>query len=220
MNLKNIALLCAAVVVLSAAACNKNPQSGGQAAAPEAAPAAPAPAPEVYKVKFDTTKGDVVIEVRRSWAPHGADRFYELVKSGYFTDVAFFRAISGFMVQFGIHGDPAMNAKWHNANIPDDPAAGQSNHRGYVTFATAGPNTRTTQIFINYGGNERLDGMGFTPFGQVVDGMAVVDSFYQGYGEGAPMGGGPDQGRIQNEGNAYLKASFPKLDYIKSAKVE
>jgi peptidyl-prolyl cis-trans isomerase A (cyclophilin A) len=123
------------------------------------------------------------------------------------------------MVQFGIHGSPQVSAKWRDANIPDDPAAGQSNKRGAITFATAGPNTRTTQLFINYADNASLDGMGFTPFGQVVDGMSVVDSLYKGYGEGAPQGRGPDQGRIQSEGNAYLKQDFPQLDYIKAARL-
>ncbi|HZS39847.1 MAG TPA: peptidylprolyl isomerase [Polyangia bacterium] len=180
---------------------------------------AKATAPAVYKVKLATTKGDVVIEVHRDWAPVGADRFYNLVKLGYFNDVAFFRVIKGFMVQFGIHGDPAVNRAWHNANIQDDPSGKQSNTRGMVTFATAGPNTRTTQLFINYGDNARLDSMGFAPIGKVVSGMDVVDKLEGVYGEGAPMGAGPAQGKLQNEGNAYLKAQFPKLDYLKSATV-
>jgi peptidyl-prolyl cis-trans isomerase A (cyclophilin A) len=174
----------------------------------------------VFKAKFATTKGDFVIEVHRDWAPNGADRFYELVKSGFFQDIAFFRAIEGFMVQFGIHGDPAVSAKWRNANIPDDRPSGHSNSRGALTFATAGPGTRTTQLFINFGDNgASLDGQGFTPIGQVVEGMSVVDSVYKGYGEGAPSGMGPDQGRVQAEGSAYLKRDFPKLDYIKSAQL-
>ena len=176
-------------------------------------------APAVFKAAFKTTKGDFTVEVRRDWAPNGADRFYNLVKAGYFTDIAFFRAIEGFMVQFGIHGDPAVSAKWRRANIQDDPASGQSNQKGFLTFAMAGPNTRTTQLFINYGDNGRLDSMGFPPIGRVVEGMGVVDGLYKGYGEGAPQGMGPEQGRIQMEGNAYLKADFPKLDYIKSAKI-
>jgi peptidyl-prolyl cis-trans isomerase A (cyclophilin A) len=176
--------------------------------------------PAVFKAKFSTTKGDFTVEVHRDWAPHGADRFYNLVKIGFFDGAAFFRAIDGFMVQFGIHGSPAVSAKWRDANIPDDPAAGQSNKRGAVTFATAGPNTRTTQLFINYGDNgASLDGQGFTPFGQVTDGMNVVDSLYKGYGEGAPQGRGPDQGRVQAEGDTYLKAEFPQLDYIKTARL-
>jgi peptidyl-prolyl cis-trans isomerase A (cyclophilin A) len=175
-------------------------------------------APEQFKAQFDTTKGKFTVEVTRSLAPNGADRFYNLVKSGYFTDIAFFRVISGFMVQFGIHGDPAVAAKWRAANIPDDPVKG-SNTRGAITFATAGPNTRTTQLFISFGDNSPLDRQGFSPFGKVTEGMDVVDRIYSGYGEGAPSGRGPDQGLTQMQGNAYLKKEFPNLDYIKSATI-
>jgi len=181
--------------------------------------AATATAPPVFKVKFATTKGDFTVEVHRDWAPNGADRFYNLVKMGFFTDVIFFRVVKGFMVQFGIHGDPDVSKLWHDANIPDDPSGKASNTKGMVTFATAGPNTRTTQIFINYADNSRLDSMGFPPFAKVIDGLKVVDALEGMYGEGAPQGRGPEQGRVQNEGNTYLKSSFPKLDYIKSATV-
>ena len=177
-----------------------------------------AQAPETFEAQFDTTKGKFTVEVTRSLAPNGADRFYNLVKSGYFTDIAFFRVIPGFMCQFGIHGDPAVSAKWRDANIPDDPVKG-SNTRGTITFATAGPNTRTTQLFINFADNTGLDGQGFAPFGKVTAGMDVVDKINSEYGEGAPNGNGPDQGRIQGEGNAYLKKDFPDLDYIKSATI-
>jgi peptidyl-prolyl cis-trans isomerase A (cyclophilin A) len=173
-------------------------------------------APDRFRVRFETTKGPFVIEVRRAWAPEGADRFYNLVRLGYYDDVTFFRVIDGFMVQFGIHGDPEVGSVWRNAQIPDDPVK-QSNTRGMVTFATAGPGTRTTQIFINYKDNSRLDGQGFAPFARVVEGMSVVDRLYSGYGEGAPQGAGPRQGRAQSEGNAYLRSEFPKLDHIKSA---
>jgi len=176
-------------------------------------------APDVYKAKFTTTKGDFVIEVTRAWAPQGADRFYNLVKTGYFDETRFFRTVDGFMVQFGIHGDPAVNTKWRNARIPDD-AVKQSNKKGYVTFATSGPDSRTTQVFINFvDRNTFLDGMGFAPFGKVIQGMEIVDSLYKGYGEGAPQGKGPDQGRIQSEGNAYLVKDFPKLDGVKTATI-
>ncbi|HSY19852.1 MAG TPA: peptidylprolyl isomerase, partial [Candidatus Acidoferrales bacterium] len=177
-----------------------------------------AQAPETFKAQFDTTKGQFTIEVTRSLSPNGADRFYNLVRSGFFTDIAFFRVIPGFMCQFGIHGDPAVSAKWREANIGDDPVKG-SNVRGAITFATAGPGTRTTQLFINFGDNVNLDGQGFSPFGKVTEGMDVVDKINSEYGEGAPGGRGPDQGRIQGEGNAYLKKDFPNLDYIKSATV-
>ena len=176
-------------------------------------------APATYKAKFETSKGAFVVEVTRAWAPTGADRFYNLVKNGYFDDVRFFRAIAGFMVQFGVNGDPALNAKWRVARIPDDRVT-QSNKRGMITFATSGPNARTTQVFINFRDNGRLDDMGFAPFGRVVSGMDVVDKLYSGYGEGAPNGAGPDQNRIQFEGNAYLSKSFPKLDYVKKATIE
>jgi peptidyl-prolyl cis-trans isomerase A (cyclophilin A) len=173
-------------------------------------------APATYKVKFETTKGDVVILVHRDWAPKGADRFYNLVKIGYFKDIAAFRVINNFMAQFGIHGNPKVASAWKNAKIQDDEVK-ESNTRGRITFATAGPNTRTTQLFINYKDNSNLDGMGFAPFGEVVEGMEIVDSWYKGYGEGAPRGKGPMQGRVQAQGNQYLKTDFPELDYIKSA---
>jgi peptidyl-prolyl cis-trans isomerase A (cyclophilin A) len=176
---------------------------------------ASAKAPDVFKAKFTTTKGDFVVEVHRAWAPNGADRFYNLVKSGFYDDLRFFRAVDGFMVQFGISGDPAVNAKWQPAKIPDDPVK-ESNKRGYVTFATSGPNSRTTQIFINYNdSNARLDGMGFAPFGQVTQGMDVVDQLYKGYGEAASGA----QPTIQSQGNAFLDSRFPKLDTLKHAEI-
>ncbi len=176
-------------------------------------------APPMYKVDFDTSKGPFVIEVHREWAPNGADRFYNLVKNGFYNDARFFRVVEGFMVQFGINGDPRLSAVWREARIKDDPVR-ISNKRTFVTFATAGPNTRTTQVFISYGDNSNLDGQGFAPFGQVVSGMKVVDSLYSGYGEGAPQGLGPEQGKLQTEGNAYLARGFGKLDYIKKATIQ
>jgi peptidyl-prolyl cis-trans isomerase A (cyclophilin A) len=176
-------------------------------------------APPVYKAKFDTSKGTFEIEVHRDWAPNGADRFYNLVKSGFFDDTRFFRVVRGFMVQFGINGDPKVATAWQDANIKDDPVK-QINQRGFVTFATAGPNTRTTQVFINFDDNNSLDDQGFAPFGKVVSGMNVVDQLYSGYGDGAPRGLGPDQGRVKNEGNAYLTKDFPKLDFIRKATIE
>jgi peptidyl-prolyl cis-trans isomerase A (cyclophilin A) len=176
-------------------------------------------APPVYKARFDTSKGTFVIEVHRDWAPNGADRFYNLVKNGFYDDTRFFRVVSGFMVQFGINGDPKIAAPWREATIQDDPVK-QSNKRGYITFATAGPNSRTSQVFINFVDNSSLDRQGFSPFGQITSGISVVDALFSDYGEGAPSGRGPDQGRIQREGNAYLKKDFAKLDYIKKATVE
>jgi peptidyl-prolyl cis-trans isomerase A (cyclophilin A) len=202
------ALLFAAVNVHTASAANL----GNPASLNEKAPA-------TYKAKFDTTKGTFVIEVHRDWSPNGADRFYNLVKNGFYNDARFFRVIEGFMVQFGISGNPDLSEVWREARIPDDPVK-QSNTRGMVSFATAGPGTRTTQVFINFGDNAGLDGQGFSPFGQVVSGMDVVDSFFNGYGEGAPRGRGPDQARVQKQGNAYLITDFPKLDYVKKATIE
>jgi peptidyl-prolyl cis-trans isomerase A (cyclophilin A) len=176
-------------------------------------------APPVYKAKFDTTKGVFVIEVHRDWAPNGADRFYNLVKNGFYDNVRFFRVISGFMVQFGIHGDPTISAPWREAQLKDDPVK-QSNKRGYITYAMAGPNTRTSQVFINFGDNASLDSQGFSPFGRVVTGMEVVDKLNPEYGEGAPRGRGPDQSRMQMEGNAYLTKDFGRLDYVKKATIE
>lgn len=174
-------------------------------------------APEHYTVRLTTTKGDIDIDVTRAWAPHGADRFYTLVREGYFTDVAFFRVIEGFMAQTGLHGDPAVNTRWRSRRIPDDPVV-QHNTRGFVSYAMAGPGTRTTQFFINLVDNTNLDAMGFAPFGQVRD-MTTVTRIHSGYGEGAPRGRGPAQARIQTEGNAYLRAEFPNLDYIRSARI-
>jgi len=176
-------------------------------------------APDSFKAKLNTTKGAITIEVTRAWSPNGADRFYNLVKAGYFTDIAFFRAISGFMCQFGIHGDPAVSAAWRDAKIPDDKVGAASNTEGMLTFAMAGPNTRTTQLFINLTDNARLDSMGFPPFGKIVEGMDVVKKLNTEYGEGAPQGRGPNQGKVQMMGNSYLKKEFPNLDYIKSAEL-
>ncbi|MBN1336155.1 MAG: peptidylprolyl isomerase [Deltaproteobacteria bacterium] len=176
-------------------------------------------APDSYKVQFETSKGAFVVQVHRDWAPRGADRFYNLVKIGFFDDIRFFRAIKGFMVQFGIHGSPQVNAKWREARIKDDPVK-QSNTRGRLTFATSGTDSRTTQVFINFSdSNARLDASGFSPIGEVVSGMEVVDALYTGYGEGAPGGAGPAQGRIQREGNAYLDKDFPKLDRVTKATI-
>jgi peptidyl-prolyl cis-trans isomerase A (cyclophilin A) len=177
-----------------------------------------AQAPATFAAKFTTTKGDFTVQVTRAWAPRGADRFYNLVRSGFFTDCAFFRVLTGFMAQFGISPNPAIARVWETAKIPDDRVI-ESNKRGRITFATAGPNTRTTQLFINFGNNASLDGQGFAPFGEVIDGMDVVDKLYAEYGEGAPGGRGPDQGKIQAEGKAYLDRNFPKLDRILSAKL-
>ena len=181
-------------------------------------PTAPAASPEQYEVMVSTTKGDFLLEVTRSWSPNGADRFYQLVSAGYYTDIAFFRAIDNFMVQFGMHGTPALTQKWQKATIEDDPSAGKSNTTGMVTFAKTGaPNSRSTQLFISDKNNSFLDRMGFTPIGKIVEGkgggMDVVNALHTGYGET------PSQGRIVAQGNTYLRLNFPKLDYIIFARV-
>jgi peptidyl-prolyl cis-trans isomerase A (cyclophilin A) len=170
-------------------------------------------APATYNARFDTSAGAFVVQVHRDWAPKGADRFYNLVKNGYFDDTRFFRVLPNFMVQFGINGDPSVQSAWRDANIADDPVT-QSNKRGYITFATAGPGSRTTQVFINFKDNSRLDADGFAPFGQVVSGMEFVDKINAEYKEQ------PDQGRIQMQGNGYLTRAFPRLDYIRKATIE
>jgi peptidyl-prolyl cis-trans isomerase A (cyclophilin A) len=173
-------------------------------------------APETFKGRFDTSKGAFVISVHRAWAPIGADRFYNLVKNGYYDDCRFFRALDGFMVQFGVNGDPAISAAWTGARIPKDPVK-QSNKKGFVSFAQASdPNTRTTQIFINTVDNSRLDASNFSPFGEVTSGMDVVEKLYTGYKTGPQDA----VGRIFAEGNAFLTKEFPKLDYVKKATIE
>jgi len=164
-----------------------------------------------YTVKFETTAGDFVVLVHRDWAPRGAGRFYELVKSGFYDDCRFFRVVSGFMVQFGINGSPSTQQGWERS-LKDDPAK-ESNRRGYMTFATSGRDSRTTQLFINFVDNSFLDSQGFSPFGEVIEGMDNVDKINAEYGEG------PDQGQINSSGNTYLNAQFPKLDYIKKATI-
>ena len=175
-----------------------------------------AKAPERFKARFETTKGTFVIEVHREWSPNGADRFYNLVKNGYYDGVKFFRVVPGFVVQWGIHGDPSIATKWLKATIPDDPVK-ESNKRGFVTFAMSGsPNSRSVQLFINLVDNGRLDAMGFAPFGEVSDGMDVVDKLYGGYAEGLTK----LQGRIAAEGNAFLEKNYSDLDAIKKASIE
>ena len=236
---------CFALVValgLSAAGCSKKQEEPAQPPAaatpvpppqPSKAEPAPAPAPTPsaapvdpallkpeaaklvapakFKVKFTTTKGDFVVEVTRAWAPIGADRFYNLAKLGFFSDIGFFRVVPNFVVQFGIHGNPQVAAAWKAANLQDDKMGKQSNEKGTLTYAKAGPNTRTTQLFINFKDNAQLDQMGFPPFGKVIQGMEVVESINKEYGEQ------PDQQMVQADGNNYLRNSFPRLDYVKSA---
>lgn len=175
-----------------------------------------AKAPGTFKARFDTTKGVFVIEVHRDWSPQGVDRFYNLVKNGYYNGVKFFRVVPGFVVQWGIHGDPSIATKWLKSTIPDDPVK-ESNKRGYVTYAKSNaPNSRSVQLFINLADNPRLDEMGFAPFGKVTEGMDVVGKLFEGYAEGLTS----LQGRIAQEGNAFLEKNYPQLDTIKRASIE
>ncbi len=175
-------------------------------------------APESYRVKFTTTKGDFVVEVTRAWAPLGADRFYLLATHSFYEGATYFRVLPGFVTQFGISAHPNVSQVWRSATIKDDPVK-KSNRRGTLSFATGGPNTRTTQVFINLADNSRLDGMGFSPFGEVVEGMSVVEKLYSGYGEGAPQGRGPRQDLIEAKGKPYLDKEFPLLDSAKATTV-
>jgi len=207
MKILTILMTAAMVLLLSPAAIAQNASLANPAALKEQAPA-------IFKAKFDTSKGPFVVEVHRDWAPNGADRFYNLVKNGFFDNTRFFRVMPDFMVQFGINGDPKISEVWRPARIPDDRVM-QSNRRGMVTFATSGRDSRTTQVFINFADNSGLDGQGFAPFGQVISGMNnVVDKIHSGYGET------PNQGNIQMQGNAYLEKTFPNLDYVKKATIE
>jgi peptidyl-prolyl cis-trans isomerase A (cyclophilin A) len=227
--------VCAVLALVGLAACEKAAPPPPPPAAASAAPAAPAPAasaalltpdpaklgaaaPDSFAVRFTTSRGSFDVKVHRAWAPRGADRLYYLASNGFFDGVRFFRVMAGFMAQFGAHGNPDVARGWDGRSFPDDPVK-HSNTRGTLTFATAGPNSRTTQLFINFGNNAQLDGMGFSPMGEVVTGMSVVDSLYSGYGDGPPGGQGPIQGRIGSEGNAYLAREFPKLDSIVTATV-
>jgi peptidyl-prolyl cis-trans isomerase A (cyclophilin A) len=209
-------LLVCATFALLAAGCGGG---GGSSSGPPSALLHPskltAKAPQLYTVTFKTTKGTFTIGVHRTWAPLAADRFYNLVKAHFFDGVEFFRVVPNFVVQFGISPFPSVSKAWEHATIADDQPVGVSNGRGGVSFAAAGPNTRTTQVFIDTGNNQGLDSEGFTPFGAVDSGMEVVDKLYSGYGD-KPT---PQQGQIMSQGNAFLKKHYPKLDYIKSARV-
>jgi peptidyl-prolyl cis-trans isomerase A (cyclophilin A) len=194
-------LFCAALLLAGCSSSNTSAADDSVKAPPE------------YKVKFDTSKGVFVVQVHRDWAPLGSDRFYQLVKSNFYDEARFFRVLPGFVVQWGIAKDPKVTAEWRDKRITDDPVK-ETNRPGTITFATSGANTRTTQLFINLGANGRLDSMGFSPFGEVIEGMDVVASLYSGYGEQ------PDQSLIESQGNAYLESAFPNLDYIKTARIQ
>ncbi len=202
----------ALALLLLLAAQDKNPLLDPQS------PAVTLTAPAEFKVKLETSKGDIVLKVVRDWAPKGADRFYSLVKNGYYDECRFYRVLPKYIAQVGIHGDPKISGKWHEAPIGDDPVK-QKNTRGRVTFAKGGPNSRTTNLFINLRDSTSLDSQGFAPIGEVVEGMEVADQLHSGYGDGAPKGRGPSQKRIYEEGNAWLQKDFKDLDFIKTARI-
>jgi len=199
----------AAALFIAAAACGR---MGAQDAGLRNPSALTEQAPNTFRAAFNTSEGPFVLEVHRYWAPMGADRFYNLVKNGFFNDVRFFRVIDGQLAQFGMHGDPAVQEAWRDAAIADDPVR-HGNTRGTVSFASRGPNTRTTQLFINLRDNTAYDRLGFAPIAEVVSGMEVVDRLYADYEER------PEQPLIDSEGNTYLKREFPNLDYIQKAEI-
>ncbi len=220
-NSSEIATVACAVLIVLAISSLALAQSEEKVAQPNPAlfdsKLATEKAPDSFRVIMQTTVGSLVIEIHREWAPHGADRFFNLVKIGYYNDVAFYRVLPGFMAQAGMNGDPKVSAAWLNSYIPADELR-QSNTKGRVSYAMGGdPGSRSAQFFINYGDNSYLDEMGFAPFGEVVEGFETVQALYSDYGEGAPKGNGPNQTKLYRGGNAYLKGGFPKLDYIVSA---
>lgn len=210
------AAVCAAFAIWSPIIAGQAPAAAAKASKLLTPAALTAKAPALFKAKFDTSKGVFIVEVHRDWAPLGADRFYNMVTNGFFSGVRFFRVIPNFMAQFGINGNPAVTAAWNKIDLKDDPPNKQSNTRGFITYGTTGrPDSRGTQVFINYKDNAFLDAQGFVPFGQVVEGMEIVDMLNAEYGSGPQNA----QGRISAEGNKFLIASYPKLDFIKTATV-
>jgi peptidyl-prolyl cis-trans isomerase A (cyclophilin A) len=206
MRFKTVNAFASLALLIGLTGCHSKPKDTG-------------PGPASYRVRFTTTKGDFVILVHRDWAPRGADRFYELAKMHFYDGNYFFRVLPDFAVQWGINGDPKISKDWSVLTMKDDPH-NVSNKLGTVTFATSGPNSRTTQVFVNLNdSNARLDEMGFTPFGEVTEGMSVIEKLYSGYGDGPPNGGGPDQNAITDVGNAYLEEHFPRLDHITKTQV-
>ena len=211
MPLKTAAPALATLILLSSC-------GGPREDATPATPRGPVQAPASFQVRFETSKGDFTVEVTRDWAPRGADRFYELIQARLYDNCRFFRVVPRFVVQFGINGDPSVSRLWTQMRIPDDPVL-QSNRKGTLSYAKSGPATRTTQVFINLADNARLDSMGFAPFGKVASGMEVIEGLYKLYGDAPPAGVGPLQDRIQLEGNAYLERYFPRLDFVKTARI-
>jgi peptidyl-prolyl cis-trans isomerase A (cyclophilin A) len=204
-----------AIACLLLAACSTAPENK-----PAAAPAKqPEHTPDVFRVNLDTSKGAVVLEITRAWAPSGADHFYQLVRNGYYDGDRFYRVVPRFVVQFGINGDAQVSQLWSSLRIPDDPVK-QKNRKGTMTFASSGPGARTTQVFVNMRDNVSLDRQGFAPIGRVAEGIEVLERLCGGYGDMPPRGSGPDGVEIERQGNTYLENHFPRLDYIKKATVQ
>lgn len=203
-----------AVAFATVAACGRPPSAGSAGPAPADSVR---PAPDSFTVRFETSKGRFMVRAYRAWAPRGADRFHQLVLAGFYDGVRFHRVLPNFVVQFGINGNPKVNETWRRQLVDD--SVRMSNQAGLLSFASGGPNTRTTQVFINKVDNRRLDSLGFAPFARVIDGMHVVEQFYAGYGESPPRGGGPEQGRMSSQGSVYLERFFPRLDSIVRARI-
>lgn len=217
MTVRSRPVLLAASLAAALAACQPRASSSSALLSPDTAALA-RPAPDSFTVRFETSKGHFTVQAVRAWAPLGVDRFYFLASNEFYDGARFFRVLPNFVVQFGINGDPRVNEAWETRRFADDPVT-LSNQAGFLSFATSGPNSRTTQIFINKRDNSRLDSLGFSPFAKVVDGMHVVEQLYAGYGEGPPRGGGPDQSEMRRQGNRYLERQFPRLDSIVRARV-
>jgi peptidyl-prolyl cis-trans isomerase A (cyclophilin A) len=207
-----------AALLLSVAGCSRPGGASSDAKKEATAPQRVEKTPDVFKLNLDTSKGVIVIEVHKDWAPIGVDHLFELVKTGYYDGNRFFRVTQRY-AQFGINGDPKLNGLWSNAFLPDDPVK-QSNVKGSVAFAHLGPNNRTTQLFFNLKDNKDLDKGGFAPIGKVISGMEVVERLYSSYGDMPPRGQGPDPSKIETQGNPYLESHFPRLDYVRKATIQ
>jgi len=206
-------ILACAAALLALAGCSSSDEPKKEAAPPKVEKA-----PDVFQLNLDTSKGAIVVEIHKDWAPNGVDHLFDLVKSGYFDGNRFFRVTQRY-AQFGINGDPKLSGLWSNAFLPDDPVK-QSNVKGTLTYAHLGANNRTTQLFFNLKDNKDLDKEGFAPVGKVVSGMEAVESLYSSYGDMPPRGQGPDPTKIQQQGNSYLESRFPRLDYVKKATIQ
>ena len=225
MNLHRLVLTGLLCTLFGAAACSPAEEESADEATSDRNPLLFArtiqrsgPTPDRFRVRFETTAGEFVVEAHREWSPLGVDRFHQLVRAGFYDDTRFYRVVDGFMAQFGLNGDWQVNYVWKDENLQDEPVV-RSNTRGRLAFAKGGPHTRTTELYVNFADNSRLDVLGFSPFAEVVEGMEAVDRIYSGYGEGPPAGDGPYAAMIHARGNAYLDEEFPELTRIIRATV-